>query len=137
MTDAGSTILVVEDDPGLCAQYRWSFPNCRVLIAGDRRQAELTVRKEKPAVALLDLGLPPDAEGVSEGFATLEMLHQISPEMPVVVASIAHSLAVSVSFSNRATCVVFQSIHGCRSANHERTWASSARMPGRTRETTK
>jgi hypothetical protein len=28
-------------------------------------------RKEPPAVALLDLGLPPDAEGVSEGFATL------------------------------------------------------------------
>ncbi|MBX9697926.1 MAG: PEP-CTERM-box response regulator transcription factor [Acetobacteraceae bacterium] len=80
-------LLVVEDDPGLCAQYRWSFPNCRVLIAGDRRQAESILRKEKPAVALLDLGLPPDAEGVSEGFATLEMLHQASPEMPVVVAS--------------------------------------------------
>ena len=80
-------LLVIEDDPGLCAQYRWSFPNCRVLIAGDRRQAEAALRREKPSVALLDLGLPPDAEGVSEGFATLEMLHQLSPEMPVVVAS--------------------------------------------------
>jgi two-component system NtrC family response regulator len=84
---AKAKLLVVEDDPGLCAQYRWSFPNCRVLIAGDRRQAEQTLRKEKPAVVLLDLGLPPDAEGVSEGFATLEMLHQIAPEVPVVVAS--------------------------------------------------
>ena len=80
-------LLVVEDDPGLCAQYRWSFPQCRVIIAGDRRAAEQAARKEKPAVALLDLGLPPDAEGVSEGFATLEMLHQVAPEMPVVVAS--------------------------------------------------
>lgn len=33
-------LLIVEDDPGLCAQYRWAFPACRVLIAGDRRQAE-------------------------------------------------------------------------------------------------
>ena len=57
--------------------------------------------------------------------------------MPVVEASIAHSLAVSVPFSKYTTCVEFQSIQGCRSANHERTWASRARMPGRTRETTK
>nr|WP_232479075.1 PEP-CTERM-box response regulator transcription factor [Roseomonas rosulenta] len=79
--------MVVEDDPGLCAQYRWAFPACRVLIANDRRQAEAMARKEQPAAALLDLGLPPDAEGVSEGFATLEALRRAHPAMPVVVAS--------------------------------------------------
>jgi two-component system NtrC family response regulator len=80
-------LLVVEDDPGLCAQYRWAFPNCRVVIANDRRQAELAARKDQPAAALLDLGLPPDAEGVAEGFATLEALRRSHPHMPVVVAS--------------------------------------------------
>jgi two-component system NtrC family response regulator len=80
-------LLVVEDDPGLCAQYRWAFPACRVVIANDRRQAEAAARKEQPAAALLDLGLPPDAEGVSEGFATLEALRRAHPAMPVVVAS--------------------------------------------------
>jgi two-component system NtrC family response regulator len=80
-------LLVVEDDPGLCAQYRWSFPHCRVIIASDRRAAQQAARREKPAVALLDLGLPPDPEGVSEGFAVLEMLKRLAPEMPVVVAS--------------------------------------------------
>ena len=35
----------------------------------------------------LDLGLPPDAEGVAEGFATLEALRRTHPAMPVVVAS--------------------------------------------------
>jgi len=80
-------LLIVEDDPGLCAQYRWAFPSCRVVMANDRRQAEQLVRKEHPAAALLDLGLPPDAEGVSEGFATLEMLRQASPNLPVVIAS--------------------------------------------------
>jgi len=80
-------LLVVEDDPGLCAQYRWAFPACRVVIANDRRQAELALRKEQPAAALLDLGLPPDAEGVSEGFATLEALKALCPDLPVVVAT--------------------------------------------------
>ena len=81
------TLLVVEDDPGLCAQYRWAFPACRVVIANDRRHAETTARKEQPAAVLLDLGLPPDAEGVSEGFATLEALRRSHPSLPVVVAS--------------------------------------------------
>ena len=80
-------LLVVEDDPGLCAQYRWAFPACRVIFANDRQQAESAVRKEQPAAALLDLGLPPDTEGVSEGFATLEALRAASPTMPVVVAT--------------------------------------------------
>ncbi|MDB5373037.1 MAG: Fis family two-component transcriptional regulator [Belnapia sp.] len=80
-------LLVIEDDPGLCAQYRWAFPTCRVLLANDRQQAEQMARREQPAAVLLDLGLPPDAEGVSEGFATLEMLRQVNPGLPVVVAS--------------------------------------------------
>ncbi|MBS7812038.1 PEP-CTERM-box response regulator transcription factor [Roseococcus pinisoli] len=80
-------LLVVEDDLGLCAQYRWAFPNYRVLLAHDRRQAETTARREQPAIALVDLGLPPDPEGVSEGFATLAMLRALSANMPVVVAS--------------------------------------------------
>ena len=80
-------LLVVEDDPGLCAQYRWAFPNCKVLIANDRRQAEQMAKKEPPQAVLLDLGLPPDPEGVAEGFATLAALRRSHPALPVVVAS--------------------------------------------------
>ncbi len=80
-------LLVVEDDAALCAQYRWSFSGWRVVIANDRAQAEAAAAREEPAVALLDLGLPPDAEGVSEGFATLEALRRISPMLPVIVSS--------------------------------------------------
>jgi two-component system NtrC family response regulator len=80
-------LLIIEDDPGLCAQYRWAFPNCRVIIANDRKQAEALAKREQPDAALLDLGLPPDAEGVSEGFATLESLRAGSANLPVVVAS--------------------------------------------------
>jgi len=80
-------LLVVEDDPALCAQYKWGFPAWRVLIANDRAEAEAAARREQPAVVLLDLGLPPDAEGVAEGFATLETLRKLAPTMPVVVSS--------------------------------------------------
>ena len=80
-------LLVVEDDPGLCAQYRWAFPNFRPIFANDRKQAEAMQKKEHPSVVLLDLGLPPDAEGVSEGFATLAALRTQAPGLPVVVAS--------------------------------------------------
>jgi two-component system NtrC family response regulator len=81
------TLLVVEDDPGLSTQYRWAFPACRVILAGDRRQAEMLAKRERPAAALLDLGLPPDPEGVTEGFATLEALQRTCPGLPIVVAS--------------------------------------------------
>jgi len=80
-------LLIVEDDPGLCAQYRWAFPAWRVVIANDRRQAEATARREQPAAVLLDLGLPPDAEGVAEGFATLAALRALAPGLPIIVAS--------------------------------------------------
>ena len=80
-------LLIVEDDAGLCAQYRWAFPDCRVLLASDRKQAEQVARAEQPTAALLDLGLPPDAEGVTEGFATLAALSKLCPGMPIVVAS--------------------------------------------------
>ncbi|WP_439596833.1 PEP-CTERM-box response regulator transcription factor [Falsiroseomonas sp.] len=80
-------LLIVEDDAGLCAQYRWAFPAWRVVIANDRRQAEAMAKREQPAAVLLDLGLPPDAEGVAEGFATLAALRALAPGLPVIVAS--------------------------------------------------
>jgi two-component system NtrC family response regulator len=80
-------LLVIEDDAALAAQYRWGFSGWKVVPASDRAGAEAAVRAESPHVALLDLGLPPDAEGVSEGFATLESLRRLAPTLPVIVSS--------------------------------------------------
>jgi two-component system NtrC family response regulator len=80
-------LLIVEDDEGLCSQYRWAFPDCDVQLAHNRSQAVGMVKKDNPPVAIMDLGLPPDPDGVSEGFATLEEVQRISPQTKVIVVT--------------------------------------------------
>ena len=80
-------LLIVEDDEGLCSQYRWAFPACDVLLSHTRQQAVALVRRENPPVIIMDLGLPPDPDGVSEGFATLEEVLRFAPKTKVVIAT--------------------------------------------------
>jgi len=80
-------LLVVEDDAGLARQLRWSYENYDVLVAPDRATAIDLLRMYEPDVATLDLGLPPDPDGTSEGFAALEELLRLKRDMKVVVAS--------------------------------------------------
>ena len=82
-----SRLLIVEDDLGLCGQYRWAFPAHEVHLAHDRAQALAVAAREKPAACILDLGLPPDPDGVSEGFATLAGLVRQAPDLQVVIAT--------------------------------------------------
>jgi two-component system NtrC family response regulator len=80
-------LLVVEDDPGLQSQIRWCFENYEVLLADDRESAIAQVKKNKPAVVTLDLGLPPHEDNSTEGFATLEQILEIDPNIKVVVVT--------------------------------------------------
>src|SRR3954466_9779192 len=80
-------LLIVEDDEGLQRQLRWAYDDYDVLVASDRNQAVDLVRSAEPPVVTLDLGLPPDPDGVSEGFATLETILTLKPETKVIVAS--------------------------------------------------
>ncbi|NOZ43452.1 MAG: PEP-CTERM-box response regulator transcription factor [Alphaproteobacteria bacterium] len=80
-------LLVVEDDPGLQRQYKWNFENYNAIIAGDRPAALRVLETGKPAVVTLDLGLPPDADGTTEGFATLEEIMRVAPHTKIIVAS--------------------------------------------------
>ena len=80
-------LLVIEDDPGLQRQLKWSYDDQEVILAGDRETALAALREHQPAVVTLDLGLPPDPDGVSEGFATLEGILATRPGTKVIVAS--------------------------------------------------
>ncbi len=87
MSDTRPKLLIVEDDPGLQRQLRWAYEEYQLFIAGDREEAIEMLRAEAPDVVTLDLGLPPDPDGTSEGFATLAEILQIKPDTKVIVAS--------------------------------------------------
>ncbi len=84
------TLLIVEDDPGLQKQLRWCFDNWRVVIAENRTEAIARLRRYEPAVVLQDLGLPPDTDGVNEGFATLREILELAPRTKVIVVTGNH-----------------------------------------------
>ena len=87
MAESKPKLLVVEDDEGLQAQLKWAYEDYDVVIAGNRDQALAALRSEEPAVVTLDLGLPPDPDGTSEGFAVLDAIMAMKPDTKVVVAS--------------------------------------------------
>jgi two-component system NtrC family response regulator len=80
-------LLVVEDDEGLQRQLKWAYEGYRVVSAFDRGQALDLLRLHEPAVVTLDLGLPPDPDGTSEGFAVLADILRLKPDTKVIVAS--------------------------------------------------
>ncbi len=80
-------LLVVEDDAGLQAQLKWAYDDFEVIIAGDRESALTALRVHAPPVVTLDLGLPPDPDGTSEGFAVLDEIMALKPDTKVIVAS--------------------------------------------------
>ena len=80
-------LLIVEDDAGLQAQLKWAYEDFEVIQATDREAALMALRAEAPAVVTLDLGLPPDPDGTSEGFAVLDAIMALKPDTKVIVAS--------------------------------------------------
>lgn len=84
-TDKPRPLLIVEDDPALQKQLRWSFDQFETLAAGDRESALAHVHRHSPPVVTMDLGLPPDADSVSEGFRLLEQILSASPDTKVIV----------------------------------------------------
>ncbi|MCB1774882.1 MAG: sigma 54-interacting transcriptional regulator, partial [Gammaproteobacteria bacterium] len=79
--------MVVEDDPGLQSQLKWSFEDFDIAVAEDRDSAIAHLRRLEPAVVTLDLGLPPDPGGVSVGFGLLEEILSLAPDTKVIVVT--------------------------------------------------
>jgi two-component system NtrC family response regulator len=80
-------LLVVEDDTGLQKQLRWSLDAYEVVVATDRETAMAQLRRHQPAVATMDLGLPPDPDGASEGLALLQQILAAAPDTKVIILS--------------------------------------------------
>jgi two-component system NtrC family response regulator len=80
-------LLIVDDDTGLLRQLRWAFSDHKVHPAGTRQEAIELVRRAAIPVAILDLGLPPDPDGASEGLAALSEILAIAPATKVIIAT--------------------------------------------------
>ena len=87
MSEDKPKLLIVEDDPGLQRQLKWAFDDFEVIVADSRQGALAGLRRHEPPVVLQDLGLPPDPEGVSEGFTTLLEILKLAPHTKVIVVT--------------------------------------------------
>ena len=87
MSEPNRKLLIVEDDPGLLSQLKWCFEDYDVFTAQDRASAIAELRRHEPMVVLQDLGLPPQPEGVEEGFETLAETLKLAPHTKVIVVT--------------------------------------------------
>jgi two-component system NtrC family response regulator len=85
MSEKQVPLLIVEDDTALQKQIKWSLDQYTSVTANDRESALAQARRHAPAVVTMDLGLPPDADSVTEGFRLLEQLLDIDPNLKVIV----------------------------------------------------
>lgn len=81
-------LLIVDDDEEIRTQMKWALaPDYEILTAGDRASAVEHFRANRPAVVLLDLGLPPRPGTPEEGLATLAELLGIDGTAKIVIIS--------------------------------------------------
>jgi len=85
MSGQEDRLLIVDDDPGIRRQLKWGFGDYEVVECEDRPSALEEVAARPPAVGLLDLGLPPDPDGPSEGLQALTEILQAVPGCKVIV----------------------------------------------------
>lgn len=90
MSEKQRTLMVVEDDPALQKQMRWAFGDFETVLASDREGAIAQLRRHEPPVVTMDLGLPPDPDGVTEGFALLQEMLSLAPDTKVIVLTGQH-----------------------------------------------
>ena len=79
-------LLLVDDDAEIREQMKWALASdYQLLEASDRSTALAHVRQASPQLILLDLGLPPDIDGASEGLAILQETLALHPATKVIV----------------------------------------------------
>lgn len=85
MSNNKPKLLIVEDDLGLQSQLRWHFDQYEIIVAGNRVEAIDAIRLHEPSLVLQDLGLPPDDEGVDEGFRCIREISTLAPNTKIIV----------------------------------------------------
>jgi two-component system NtrC family response regulator len=91
-------LLIVDDNEDIRTQLRWGFSkDYKVSLAGDAAEALALLGKSQPRVVMLDLGLPPDENGVEEGINCLNLMLERAP----YTRSVRYSLGPMIIFRSR------------------------------------
>jgi two-component system NtrC family response regulator len=77
--------LIVEDDPALLTQMTWAFEQHAPVCCSDREDALAQIRRHRPAVVTMDLGLPPHPDEPTEGLQLLQDILALAPDTKVIV----------------------------------------------------
>jgi two-component system NtrC family response regulator len=81
-------LLIVEDDEDIRTQMKWALTSdYDVVLASDRTSGLAAFADRRPAVTILDLGLPPKPNDTAEGLSTLEQMLSSDPTARVIVAT--------------------------------------------------
>jgi two-component system NtrC family response regulator len=79
-------LLIVEDQETIGTQLRWAFAKeYEVALAPDGKTALHLFEELRPPLVTLDLGLPPDPDGASEGMRLLSEIIKKEPKTKVIV----------------------------------------------------
>lgn len=86
------SLLIVDDNQDVRSQLRWGLAKeeYSLHLAADSAEAMALFREHSPGVVTLDLGLPPDPEGTSEGFRLLEEMLREKPGTQIIVVTGHH-----------------------------------------------
>jgi len=81
-------LLIVDDSLEIRKQLKWGLgKDFRILLAESVNEALDLFKEHSPKVVTLDLGLPPDVDGASEGLRCLQAILQRQPTCKVIVLS--------------------------------------------------
>lgn len=81
-------LLIVDDDEEIRTQMKWALNrDYDVLLAESRAQALEIFQSARPAVAMLDLGLPPHPNDPTEGLAALSEMLEADQFAKIIIVS--------------------------------------------------
>jgi two-component system NtrC family response regulator len=83
-----SRLLIVEDDDEIRTQMKWALArDYEIQLVENRSSAVETFRSSRPAVVLLDLGLPPKPGSPEEGLAALSEILALDRLAKVIIVT--------------------------------------------------
>ena len=81
-------VLIVDDDENIRKQMKWALAKEYAVLLAENRQTALELHQQwSPGVVTLDLGLPPDPDGSTEGMRTLEDMLRLNPSVKIIVVT--------------------------------------------------